>query len=912
MRKQAGPARRPRAPRRQRTEGLRLLVARAPHAVVTIDARGRIASWTPQAERLFGWSPKEVLGRRWSQTISPPAHRAAHERALAGLLATGQGEVGDRRIELTVRRRNGTEFPMELAMTLARPGAAVVGAFLPAMSDRTGPEGAPPDGEAGFRRLFASTPLAMWVYDQTTLAFLEVNEATVARYGYSRDEFLRMRIPDIVAGDAAPRSRDPVTNASGDGRLERGEERHRLKDGRILTVRVASHSVQFAGRRARVMVADDLSEGAPAAADPVPPSEKHFRSLVASVTDYAILMLDPEGRVATWNAGAERIKGYRAEEIIGHHVSRFYPDEDVRRGKPATALERARQVGRVEDEGWRVRKDGSRFWANVVITAVRDPAGRLQGFSKVTRDITERKRAEEALRDANTFLDSIVENIPHMICVKDAQELRFVRFNQAGERLLGYARDELIGKNDYDVFPQSEADFFTSKDRDVLAGRALVDIPEEPIATRARGTRILHTKKIPIGDDAGGPRYLLAISEDITERKQAEEALRQARQDAEEANRAKSEFLSRMSHELRTPLNAILGFAQLLELDVQRPADRESVDQILKGGRHLLSLVNEILDIARIEAGQLPLSPEPVCVGDAVQRVLDLARPLATAAGIELDVAGAGLYPEHVWADNQRLQQVLLNLVSNGIKYNGAGGRLTVACEAAADRRLRLSVADRGPGIAPELQARLFQPFDRLGAERRGVEGTGLGLVLSKRLVEAMGGTIGVRSTPGEGSTFWVELVQAENPVDRHELTEPTTVLARSTAARNGTVLYVEDNLSNLRLVERTLALRPAVKLIPAMQGRLGLALARQHRPDLILLDLHLPDISGEQVLGEVQGDPALGQTPVIILSADATPGQVQRLHAAGVRGYLTKPLDVRQLLALLDETLLPREVRDG
>jgi PAS domain S-box-containing protein len=908
IRKQAGPARRTPPARRQNEARFRLLVAHAPDAVITIDARGRITSWNPQAARLFGWSEEEVLGRRLTETISPPAHREAHERALAGPVARGKGPVPDRRIELTALRRNGTEVPVELAIAPVRIGASVVGAFLRDISDRKRTETARPDHEAGFRLVFAHNPVAMWVYDLETLSFLEVNDAAVARYGYSRAEFLGMRITEIRAADPP----DAVTSASRDGRQERGEERHRLKGGRLIDVHIASRSVQFAGRRARVVVAEDLGEGRRAETATRSQSEEHFRSLVASVTDYAILMLDPEGRVASWNAGAERIKGYRAEEILGQHVSRFYPDEDVRRGQPAAALEQASRVGRFEDEGWRVRKDGSRFWANVVITAVRDAAGRLQGFSKVTRDITERKRADEAFRETNTFLDSIVENIPHMICVKDAKELRFVRFNKAGEHLLGYSRTELIGKNDYDFFPRGEADFFTSKDRDVLAGGALVDIPEEPIDTRERGTRILHTKKIPIGGAAGSPRYLLAISEDITERKQAEEALREARQEAERANRAKSEFLSRMSHELRTPLNAILGFAQLLELDVQRSADRESVDQIMKGGRHLLSLINEILDIARIEAGQLPLSPEPVCVGDAVRRVLDLAQPLATAGGIGLDVVGAGLHPVHVWADNQRLQQVLLNLVSNGIKYNGAGGRLTVACEAVGDQRLRLSVADTGPGIAPELQARLFQPFDRLGAEGRGVEGTGLGLVLSKRLVEAMGGTIGVRSAPGEGSTFWIELLQAENPVDRHDRAERAAVVAPPSAAPAGTVLYVEDNLSNLRLVERTLTRRPGVKLIPAMQGRLGLALARQHRPDVILLDLHLPDVSGEQVLREVQDDPALRPTPVIILSADATPGQVQRLLAAGVRGYLTKPLDVRQFLALLDETLPARETRDG
>src|SRR2546430_367722 len=277
----------------------------------------------------------------------------------------------------------------------------------------------------------------------------------------------------------------------------------------------------------------------------------------------------------------------------------------------------------------------------------------------------------------------------------------------------------------------------------------------------------------------------------------------------------------------------------------------------------------------------LPISPEPVRVGDAVQRVLDLARPLATARAVELLTTGAALHAQHVWADAQRLQQVLLNLVSNGIKYNRDGGQLTVACDAVHEGRLRIGVTDTGPGFSPALQERLFQPFDRLGAEARGVEGTGLGLVLSKRLVEAMGGAIGVESVPGEGSTFWVEFPQAESPVERLERVAAEVAGLPASSRLTGTLLYVEDNLSNLRLVERTIALRPGVKLIPAMQGRLGLALAQQHRPDLILLDLHLPDISGDQVLRALHEDPELSQTPVVVLSADATPGRVPRLLGA-------------------------------
>ena len=377
--------------------------------------------------------------------------------------------------------------------------------------------------------------------------------------------------------------------------------------------------------------------------------------------------------------------------------------------------------------------------------------------------------------------------------------------------------------------------------------------------------------------------------------------LSQATAEADRANRAKSEFLSRMSHELRTPLNAILGFGQLLEMDALSGRQGESVGHILRAGRHLLGLIDEVLDISRIEAGRLRLSLEPVPVRETLGQAMQLVRPSAAAmdVSVQAEAIDEGL---HVLADRQRLQQVLLNLLSNAIKYNRPRGTVRVAC-ATTGERLRIAVTDTGAGIAADKLARLFVPFDRLGAEATGVEGTGLGLALSKTLVDAMRGTLEVQSAQGAGSTFSVELPVVPAP-GAARAAAAVELSEAAAPALPRTILYIEDNVSNLRLVESVLRRRPNLTVLSAMQGRVGVDLARDHRPDLILLDRHLPDIDGEQVFQLLQDDPRTRAIPVVILSADAVAAGMQALLARGVRAYLTKPLDVRQLLALIDETL--------
>ena len=498
------------------------------------------------------------------------------------------------------------------------------------------------------------------------------------------------------------------------------------------------------------------------------------------------------------------------------------------------------------------------------------------------------------------FLDSVLENLPSMVFVKDAKELRFVRFNRAGEELLGVSRDALLGKSDHDLFGPEEADAFVRDDRATLTASEIVDIPEEPIVTAQNGTRILHTRKIAVRDEAGAPRYLLGISEDVTERHLAERAAEAARAEAERANHAKSEFLSRMSHELRTPLNAVIGFGQLLELDELAPQQSEAVEQILKAGRHLLDLINEVLDISRIESGTMSLSLEPVHVGSVLAEALSLIRPIADEAGVRLRSDPSSCGDLHVRADQQRLKQVFINLLSNAVKYNRRGGEVSVQCIALGDDTVEVAVTDTGRGMTPEQLERLFEPFDRLGAESTDIQGTGLGLSLSKGLIDAMGATISVQSQTGadSGTTMRVRLDAAAPPRDE-PLREAPAAPAPHAGART-TIVYIEDNLSNLKLVNGLLERVPQTRLIPAMQGQLGLELVRRHRPDLVLLDLHLPDLHGREVLEELKRDPLTAAIPVIVLSADATPAQLDRLRRAGAQTYVTKPIDVQALLEVI------------
>jgi PAS domain S-box-containing protein len=529
----------------------------------------------------------------------------------------------------------------------------------------------------------------------------------------------------------------------------------------------------------------------------------------------------------------------------------------------------------------------------------------LQLESRVRERTQQLSAANEALADSERRFSDILDHSPAMICLKDLDG-RYSFANRSFLDMIGKRRSELTGKTDHDIFPPRLADIYRANDQAVLDSGTSLEFEEIGVEDDLQ-PRVFHSSKFVLRDAGGRAYALCGVSTDITERKRAEQAMSIARREAERANRAKSEFLSRMSHDLRTPLNAVIGFAQLLDMDNLSPDQRESVAQILEAGRHLLDLMNEVLDISRIESGNLSLSPEPVSTSEVIDQVVKLMRPLAAARNIDIHALPSAAVERYVRADRQRLNQILLNLVSNAIKYNRPDGTVTVSCDDASDGRVRISVTDTGVGIRPEKLALLFTPFERLGADQTGIEGTGLGLALSRGLAEAMGSRIGVTSDVDRGSTFWIELSRATPALA--DLSARPQVKSPPPAVNHvsGTILYIEDNTSNVRLVERLLKQRrPAITLLHASDGTIGIKMALAHKPDLIFLDLHLPDTPGDEVLRRLWEDTRTREIPVAVLSADATLSQSRRLIANGAKAYLTKPLDVSKMLALIDERLAP------
>jgi len=553
----------------------------------------------------------------------------------------------------------------------------------------------------------------------------------------------------------------------------------------------------------------------------------------------------------------------------------------------------------------------------VTVTALRDAQGAIIGYLLIGTDNTARKQVEaeqkkldQRLRDQQFYTRSLFEsNIDALITTDPSSIITDV--NKQMEALTGCTRDELIGapfKN-----------YFTDPQRaEAGINRVLQEkkVTNYELTARARDGKetVVSYNASTFYDRDRNLQGVFAAARDVTERRRLDQALQEtnvalegAKSAAEKANAAKSDFLSSMSHELRSPLNAILGFAQLMESGAPppTPAQKDSIEQILQAGWYLLELINEILDLALIESGKLSLSLEPLSLADVLGDCHAMIEPQAQVGGIRVTFPHFQL-PAFVHADRTRVKQVFINLLSNAIKYNRVGGRVDVRCGPAQAGRTRISFQDTGEGLSADKLAQLFQPFNRLGQEGGVEEGTGIGLVVSKRLVELMDGVIGAESTVGVGSVFWIELLTSGAPALCSSVVEPSAALpvALQLDAQRRTVLCVEDNPANLLLVERLLARRPDLQLLSARDGLGGIELARAARPDVILMDINLPGISGIHALGMLAQDRDTAHIPVIALSANAMPRDIERGLEAGFYRYLTKPIKVNEFMRTLDEAL--------
>ena len=620
--------------------------------------------------------------------------------------------------------------------------------------------------------------------------------------------------------------------------------------------------------------------------------DERLQLLIDAVVDYGIFVLDPQGHVQTWNTGAQKLKGYAPDEIIGRHFSVFYPAESVAAGWPAQELQRATQQGRFEDEGWRVRKDGSRFWANVVITALRDASGELTGFAKITRDLTERRMHEEQLRVSEERVRLLVESVQDYAIFMLDPDGTVRGWNSGAQAIKGYAAHEIVGRH-FSVFYTPEDQQAGKPEVALRAARSQGRVEDEGWRVRKDGSLfwanvVVTAIRSPAGELIGFAK----VTRDMTARRRLE--------DLERSSRRMNEFLATLAHELRNPLAPVRNALTLMQLEpMLSPTLRNSRDIIDRQISHLTRLVDDLLDVGRLNTGKVKLRREPVRMEEVISRSVETVRPVIEARGHQLSVS----VPEQpVWThgDPTRIAQILQNLLINAAKYTPDGGRIEIRTEQ-REGFVDTSVTDNGRGLAASQLERIFELFVQGDSEAPHESGLGIGLTLARSLAERHGGTISAHSPgPGLGSTFVFRMPAGEGLGRGDAQPSPGEVLPRGQR-----IMVVDDNRDS---ADSTMSILRALghDVVSAYDGPSALELARRLRPDVVLLDLAMPGADGFETLKLLRVQPGMYKSFVIAMTGYGAEEDKQRTRDAGFDAHLVKPIELDSLMRLLYQAGAP------
>ncbi len=875
------------------------------HAIVSAaDAAGIIVYVNDRFCEISGYSRNELLGQSHRIVKSaehPPEFYADMWRTIA------RGNIW--RGEVCNRGKDGHLYWVETSIVPFLDNSGRPYQYVSIRTDITHIKEAELRLRLLERAVEASfSSISMADANKPDMPLIYVNPAFERITGYSRDEALGRNCRFLHGQEKAQPGLDEIRAVLREGRTGEALVRNYRNDGTPFwnDLRIAPvHDEQ--GRITHFIgISDDVTERREAD-EALRKSEERLRrsQLYANIGTW------------DWNIQtgelicSERISslfGYpeaKQENSYQNYFNNVHPDD---RQRLTDAINACVQHGAEFNIEFRcICPDGTVRWLLERGDVMRDQDSTPLNMLGVVQDITERKLTELRILEKQARLlifNHIIENVADAVITIDAAGI-IRSFNPAAEKLFGYHTDEIIGRNVNLLMSEpycSEHDQYLARHN---AGQPAGIIGKQvELPGRHKDGTVFPIELAVTVMEIDNTKHFAGILRDISQRKQYEREIIAARDDAERANNAKSEFLSSMSHELRTPMNAILGFSQLLEIDAGLSEDQaDYVGEILKAGRHLLELINEVLDLAKIESGNVDLSLEPLLCAELIAECLALIKPIAQAQGITIHDTVIGVYL--IRADRTRLKQVLLNLLSNAIKYNRPQGEVSIRVSV-HDGVVRLAVSDTGYGIPASRQQEVFQPFSRLGAEETEIEGTGIGLTISRRLMDMMGGSIGMESEEGRGSTFWIELPQvvSEKAVRGNGLEQAMVAQTDVVGACRYTVLYIEDNPANLRLVAQILGRNSQVRLITAHNPELGLELASARHPELILLDINLPGMDGYQVLSVIRSLALLNNTPVIAISANATSRDIERGMKAGFDDYITKPIDVAHFLEVVNRLL--------